>query len=80
MTHVRRPNRRHIRGLDELVNGGSCPSTGKVRYFDSRSAWQAREFVARDDPDPARAATLQVYRHEDCGDWHVGHRVPRGTR
>ena len=80
MTHVRRPNRRPIPGLDELVNGGVCASTRKIRYLDSRTAQRALAQVATEDPDPERRATLHIYRHDDCGDWHVGHSVPRGTR
>lgn len=74
MTHVRRPNRRPIPGLDELVNGGACTSSGKVRYLDARVAGQARDLVARNDPN---GQLLEVYHHAACGDWHIGHRVPR---
>lgn len=74
MTSIRRPNRRHIRGLADLVNG--CPTTGKIRYLDQRTAEQARDQLARHDPDAAR---LETYRHASCGDWHVGHN-PRAAR
>lgn len=74
MTAIRRPNRRPIPGLAELVNGGACPSSRKVRYLDERTARMALEQVGRHDPDPER---LNVYRHDHCGDWHVGHRSER---
>lgn len=74
MTHIRRPNRRPIPGLAELVNGGSCSTSGKVRYLDERTAGMARDLVARHDPEPAR---LEVYHHGACGDWHIGHRPER---
>lgn len=73
MTHVRRPNRRPIPGLAELVNGGACAASGKVRYLDRRAAETARVMTARADPDQARAARLHVYQHAACGDWHIGH-------
>lgn len=80
MTHIRRPNRRRVPELAELVNGGLCPSSRKVRYLDSRTAAAARRWLVNADPDPARAARLGVYQCERCGDWHVGHRpVPRRT-
>lgn len=72
MTAIRRPNRRPIPGLADLVNGGACPSSRKVRYLDERTARTALERVARHDPNRDR---LEVYRHGACGDWHVGHRV-----
>lgn len=73
MAIVRRPNRRPIPGLADLVNGGACPSSRKVRYLDERTARTALEQIGRDDPDRDR---LDVYHHS-CGDWHVGHRVER---
>ena len=77
MTHIRRPNRRPIPGLDALVNGGSCASSGKVRYLDQRTAEHARRILATRDPDAAR---LESYRHGGaggCGDWHIGHAAAR---
>ena len=73
MTHVRRPNRRPIPGLAELVNGGACAASGKVRYLDRRTAETARMMTAHADPDPARAARLHVYLDPWCRDWHIGH-------
>lgn len=80
MTHISKPNRRPIPGLAELVNGGSCRWTGKVRWLDERTAQRALEKIAQHDPDAERAARLEVFQCGRCGDWHVGHRgVPRGT-
>lgn len=76
MTHVRRPNRRPIPGLGELVNGGSCATSGKVRYLDQRTAARARDMVAKHDPDAER---LHVYHHGACGDWHIGHQPARSS-
>lgn len=70
-THVSKPNRRPVKGLDELVNGGACPTTRKVRYLDERTANRARDQIAKHDAEPDR---LAVYQHAACGDWHVGHR------
>lgn len=70
MTRIRHPNRRPIPGVADLVHG--CPSTGKIRYVDARSAQLARDLVARNDPDGER---LEVYPHAACGDWHIGHRA-----
>ena len=69
-THVAKPNRRRIPGLAELVNGGNCPHSGKVRYLDQRTATRALEQIAVQDPERDR---LSTYRCK-CGDWHVGHR------
>lgn len=77
MAHVRRPNRRPIPGLAELVDGGACARTGKVRYLDRRVAETARMMTARADPDPARAARLEVFQCSRCGDFHVGHAPER---
>lgn len=80
MTTIRRPNRRRIPELGQLINEGQCPSSGKVRYLDGRVAAIARRWLVAIDPDPARAARLGVYQCDRCGDWHVGHAaVPRGT-
>lgn len=74
MTHVRRPNRRRVAGLDALVNGGSCTASGgKIRYLDERTADVARGHVAAKDPDGDR---LEAYRCGSCRDWHIGHRSP----
>lgn len=73
MTHVSKPNRRPIPGLADLVNGGSCPSSRKIRWLDERTARQALEQIGRHDPDADR---LGVYQCARCGDWHVGHRGP----
>lgn len=80
MTHVRRPNRRRVPELVDVVRGDLCPMSGKVRYVDPRAAAAARRWLVRIDPDPARAARLGVYQCERCRDWHLGHRpVSRGT-
>ena len=73
MTHVRRPNRRRVPELAELINGGTCRASGKVRFLDERTAMIARDLTAKRDPDPARAATLGAYVCTACGDWHIGH-------
>ena len=72
MTHVRRPNRRPIKGLDELINGGTCRVSGKVRYLDERTAEVARTHLLTRTADPERHL-LRVYACRDCGDHHVGH-------
>jgi hypothetical protein len=73
--HVRRPNRRPIRGLSEMVNE-LCPSTGKRRYVDQRSAARAMAEIADRDPDADR---LNTYRCGPCADWHTGH-LPEAVR
>lgn len=77
VTHVRRPNRRHVPELAELVHGGDCPVSGKARYLDRRTAETARMLTAKRDTDPERAARLHVFHCPPpglgCGDWHVGH-------
>lgn len=70
MTHVRRPNRRRLPGMVAAVEGSVCLTTGKLRYADRGSADRARAELARRDPSPD---ALEVYRHADCGDWHIGH-------
>lgn len=77
MTHVRHPNRWPQRGLDQLLNGGVCPRSGKLRYFDARSAEQTLGHLARADPDPD---ALHAYHCGGCGDWHVGHTRPPAER
>lgn len=80
MTHVRRPNRRPVPGMTDLVDGGICTLSGKVRYLDARTAGRALTSVASHDPDPERVSRLEVYHCARCADWHVGHRsegVPR---
>jgi hypothetical protein len=77
MIHVRHPNRRPQRGLDQLLNGGLCIRSGKLRYFDERSAEQTREQLAKVDPDPD---ALHVYWCGGCRDWHVGHVRPPSER
>ena len=72
MTHVRRPNRRHVPELSDLVNGGTCEPSGKVRFLDQRTAELARERLARRPADPDRHL-LHVYWCGRCRDWHVGH-------
>lgn len=72
MTHVRRPNRRHVPELADLVNGGTCEPTGKVRFLDRRTAEFARERLARRPADPDRDR-LHVFPCGLCRDWHVGH-------
>lgn len=69
MTTVRRPNRRRIRGLSEMVNE-LCSSSGKRRYIDRRGAVHAMAEIAVDDPNADRLVT---YRCTACGDFHVGH-------
>lgn len=73
MTHVRRPNRRHVPELAELTVGGTCPASGKVRFIDQRTAETARDRTAKRDSDAARAARLHAYACGVCGDWHIGH-------
>lgn len=77
MTHVRHPNRRPQRGLDQLLNGGLCRGSGKLRYIDERAAQRVRDQMAARDPDPD---ALRVYWCGGCRDWHVGHDRPRAER
>ena len=76
MTHVRRPNRRHVPELVDQVDGGLCPEAGKVRFVDERTAEIACRRMALRTADPRRHL-LHTYHHELCGDWHVGHRAER---
>lgn len=69
-THVRRPNRRRIRGLAEAVNE-LCSASGKRRYIDERGAQRAMAEVAGEDPAADR---LNTYRCVSCSDFHFGHR------
>lgn len=73
MTHVQRPNRRRIQELEALASGGTCPRSGKVRYLSAHVAEHARTLLVKHDPDPARAARLEVFWCGSCRDWHVGH-------
>jgi hypothetical protein len=72
MTHVRRPNRRHVPEFEDLVHGGICEPSGKVRFLDQRTAEFARSRLARRPADPDRDM-LHVYPCGLCRDWHVGH-------
>lgn len=74
MTAVRRPNRRRIPELAQIADGGVCRQTGKLRYFDERTATIAMRQIAKRDPSRAR---LNVFDCDHCGDWHVGH-TPKG--
>lgn len=69
MTTIRRPNRRPIRGLSEMVNE-LCTASGKRRYLDGRSAIRAMAELVAGDP---KAETLNAYRCPACSDFHVGH-------
>ena len=70
MTAIRKPNRRHVAALERHASGQWCMQSGKVCFRDQRSAALALAVVARRDPE---AQQLQVYRCNDCRDWHFGH-------
>ena len=69
MTHVRRPNRRPVSPeVARLIDGETCPTTGKVSYPDEYAAALVLRQQRHNDP---RGDALESYR---CADhYHLGH-------
>jgi hypothetical protein len=71
-SRLHKPNRRPMPEVDELVNGGLCSVSGKLRYRTIEGADQAIAKLRSYGTDPD-ADQLGAYRCKWCRDYHAGH-------